>query len=108
VAIDGLLFGCFRGLFCLDLNDNLNTLYSTEADGSLIDYTALIAGNGRILALTVKGELILLEAARDACKPISRLKLFEDAEVWSHPALIGNRLYIRSMKEVCCLLLDTP
>lgn len=108
VVIDGLLFGCFRGLFCLDLNDNLNTLYSTEADGSLIDYTALIAGNNRVLALTVKGELILLETAREAYKPISRLKLFEGAEVWSHPALIDNRLYVRSMKEVCCFLLDTP
>lgn len=108
VAIDGLLFGCFRGLFCLDLNDNLNTLYSTEADGSLVDYTALIAGNSRILALTVKGELILLEAAREAYKPVSRLKLFDGTEVWSHPALIGNRLYVRSMKEVCCFLLDTP
>ncbi len=106
VAIDGLLFGCFRGLYCLDLGNNLETLYSTEGDGAFTDYTALIAGNGRILAVTVKGELILLEAARNVYTPISRLRLFEDTEVWSHPALIGNRLYVRSMKEICCFLLD--
>ena len=106
VAIDGLIFGCFRGLHCLNLDDGLNTLYSTDGSGALNDYTALIAGNGRILAVTVKGELILLKAAREAFTPISRLRLFEDAEVWSHPALVGNRLYIRSMKEICCFLLD--
>lgn len=106
VAIDGLVFGCFRGLFCLGLDYNLETLYNTEGDGAFTDYAALIAGNGRVLAVTVKGELVLLEAARDAYTPISRLRLFEDTEVWSHPALIGNRLYIRSMKEICCFLLD--
>jgi outer membrane protein assembly factor BamB len=107
VAIDGLVFGCFRGLHCLDLGDSLHTLYSTDAEGAFNDYAALIAGNGRILAVTVKGELVLLKAAREVFTPISRLRLFDDAEVWSHPALIGNRLYIRSMKEICCFLLDS-
>jgi hypothetical protein len=32
--------------------------------------------------------------------------VFHDAEVWSHPALVGNRLYLRSMNEICCLLLE--
>jgi outer membrane protein assembly factor BamB len=108
VVIDGLVFGCFRGLFCLDLNNNLNTLYSTDGGGALNDYAALIAGNGHVLAVTVKGELILLKASREAFTPVARLRLFEDAEVWSHPALVGNRLYIRSMKEICCFLLDNP
>ena len=35
VAIDGLLFGCFRGLYCLDLDDDLKTLYVTEGDRRL-------------------------------------------------------------------------
>jgi len=106
VVIDGLVFGCFRGLFCLDLSNGLRTLYSTEGDGAFTDYTALIAGNGHILAITVKGELLLLKAARDAYTPISRLRLFEGVEVWSHPALIANRLYVRSMREICCFVLD--
>jgi ABC-type phosphate/phosphonate transport system substrate-binding protein/outer membrane protein assembly factor BamB len=106
VTIDGMVFGCFRGLHCLDLSDNLNTLYSTDGGGSFNDYTALIAGNGRVLAVTVKGELILLKAAREAFTPISRLQLFEGTEVWSHPALVGNRFYIRSMNEICCFLMD--
>jgi outer membrane protein assembly factor BamB/ABC-type phosphate/phosphonate transport system substrate-binding protein len=106
VAIDGLLFGCFRGFHCLNLHDSLNTLYTSDGSGAFNDYAALIAGNGHVLAITVKGELILLKAAREAFTPLARLRLFEDTEVWSHPALIGNRLYIRSMKEICCFLLD--
>jgi len=108
VAIDGLVFGCFRGLHCLDLNDNLRTLYSADGGGAFNDYTALIAGNSRILAVTVKGELILLKAAREKFTPVSRLRLFEGTEIWSHPALVGDRLYIRSMKEICCFLLNSP
>jgi len=108
VAIDGLLFGCSRGLHCLDLTDSLNTLYTSDGGGAFNDYAALIAGNGHDLAITVKGELILLKATRDAFTPVARLQLFDDTEVWSHPALVGNRLYIRSMKEICCFLLDNP
>jgi ABC-type phosphate/phosphonate transport system substrate-binding protein/outer membrane protein assembly factor BamB len=104
VAIDGLLFGFFRGLHCLDAG-TLVTLYHTDADGLLRDYATLIAGNGHILAITVKGELLLIKAAREAYTPVSRLTLFKDTEVWSHPALLGNRLYLRSMKEICCFLL---
>ncbi|MGE5295311.1 MAG: hypothetical protein ACM3VT_10835, partial [Solirubrobacterales bacterium] len=106
VVVNGLLFGCFRGLFCLDVANNLNTLYSTDGDSAFNDYAALLAGNGRILAFTVKGELVLLEAARKAFTPISRIRLFEGEEVWSYPALIGDRLYIRSMKQICCFVLD--
>ena len=106
VVVDGLVFGCSHGLFCLDLNGGLKTLYSTEGDGAFKEYAALIAGSGRVLAVTVGGELVLFDASRDAFTPISRLRVFKDTEVWSHPALVGNRLYIRSMNEICCILLS--
>ncbi len=108
VIIDGLVFGCFRGLFCLDLNENLKTRYVAEKDGAFREHAAFIAGNGRVLAITVGGELILFKATPDAFTPISRLRVFDDTEVWSHPALVGNRLYLRSMNEICCLMLDDP
>lgn len=108
VMIDGLVFGCFHGLFCLDLGDGLKTLYSAEGDGAFKEYTAFVAGNGRVLAATLGGELVLLKAARDAFTPISRLRVFKGTEVWSHPALVGHRLYIRSMNEICCVLLGEP
>jgi len=105
VVIDGLVFGCSRGLFCLGL-DNLQTRYSVQDDKAFRDYVSLIAGNGHVLATTVKGELVLLKAAPQAFTPVSRLRVFENAEVWSHPAVVAGRLYLRSMTELCCLLLE--
>ncbi len=106
VVIDGLVFGCSRGLFCLNLNENLKTSYAAERDGAFKEHAAFIAGNGRVLAVTVGGELILFKATPDAFTPISRLRVFDGTEVWSHPALVGNRLYLRSMNEICCILLE--
>jgi outer membrane protein assembly factor BamB len=106
VVVNDLVFGCSRGLFCLDLSDGLKTLYWTEGDGAFKEYAALIAGPGRVLAVTVGGELVLFEAARDAFTPIGRLRIFDNGEVWSHPALVGNRLFLRSSHEICCVLLS--
>jgi len=106
VAANGLVFGCSNGLFCLDLSQDLKTLYAVKEDAAFKSHAAFIAGNNRVLALSVEGELVLLQASRTAFTPISRLRLFKDAEVWSHPALVGNRLYVRSMKDVCCILLS--
>jgi outer membrane protein assembly factor BamB len=106
VVLNGLVFGCSDGLFCLDLNENLNTLYAAKDDPAFNNHATLIAGNDRILALSVEGELVLLQASRTSFTPISRLRLFKNAEVWSHPALVGDRLYVRSVTEVYCILLS--
>jgi len=106
VVVDGLVFGCSHGLFCLDLDENLKTLYCAEGEGAFKEYAAFIAGSGRVLAVTVGGELVLLKAARDGFAPIDRLQVFKGTEVWSHPALVGDHLYLRSMSEICCVLLS--
>jgi outer membrane protein assembly factor BamB len=105
VVINNLVFGCLGGLFCLDLNNGLKTLYSAD-DDAFFDYAALITGNDHVLIITVEGELVLIEANREHYTLKSRLHLFEKSEVFSHPALIGSRMYIRNTTEVCCLLLD--
>ena len=106
VVTSGAVFGCFEGLFCLDLEDGLKTHYRVD-EPAYQDYVALIAGNGRVLAVTVEAELILLEADRGRYMVISRLRLFDDkTELWSHPALLPGRLYVRSVSEIACLLLQ--
>ena len=106
VAIGDMLFGCSGRLFCLDLNDGLRTLYRIEDDSAFKSHATFLGGNGHVLAVSVEGELVLLKASREHTTPVSRLRLFRDTEVWSHPALVGNRLYIRTMTEVCCILLS--
>ena len=52
----------------------------------------------------LSGELFLLSAAGNKREILSRLRLFEDdAEVYSHPALVNNRLYIRGSASICCV-----
>jgi outer membrane protein assembly factor BamB len=106
IVVDGLVFGCSEGLFCLDLARQLKTLYTATDDATFKTHASFIAGNDRVLALSVDGELVLLQASRNSFAPISRLRLFKNAEIWSHPALVGDRLYVRSMTEVCCILLS--
>jgi len=99
------VFGCFQGLYCLDLDNNLKTLYHCD-DRAFEDYAALIAGNGHVLIMTVDADLILIKADRRRYSEVSRLSLFEKNEVWSHPALVAGRMYIRNASEILCLLLD--
>lgn len=105
VVLDGLAFGSYNGkLFCMDVKDDLKTLWSQQQD-AFYEYQTLIAGNGHVLITTLEGRLMLIEVNRDHYSLKSRLKLFEDTEVWSHPALVGKRMYIRNDKEICCVLL---
>jgi len=105
VVVDGLVFGAFSGLMCLDTADELKTVWRLDED-ALRDHVSLIGGNGRVLAITEGGELLLLPAQRGAPADLDRLQVWDKAEVWSHPALLDGRLYIRNHDELACLLLD--
>jgi outer membrane protein assembly factor BamB len=109
VLHNGLVFGNWSGLVCLDADD-LKLNWATEG-GPLADYCSFIAGNGRILATTQIGELFLVKADRKKLRVISHQNLFPDVsdterDVWSHPALVGNRLYIRNSLAAYCFMLD--
>jgi len=105
VVVDGLVFGCTRGLFCLDVNDGLRTCWSAD-DPGYDDYVSLIGGNGRVLIMTTGGELLLVRTDRERYTLESRLRIFAEADVWSYPALVGDRLYVRNKTEIVCLRLD--
>ena len=92
-------------MFCLDLESGSKTIWSGE-DRALNDYVSLIAGKQRILLIGCRGEVILIDALAEKYEPISRVSVFgKRSEVLSHPALAGNRLYIRSGSLLCCIQL---
>jgi outer membrane protein assembly factor BamB/ABC-type phosphate/phosphonate transport system substrate-binding protein len=106
VVTNGRVFGTHQGLRSLDLDRGLKQLWHRE-DETLGDYAALIADDQRVLVITVHGELLLLDARAGQCDVISRLKVFEDdVEVYSHPALVGSRLFIRGGTSVRCVDLN--
>jgi hypothetical protein len=48
--------------------------------------------------------LILLDAKASAHNVLGRLQVFEDeAGLLSHPALVGQKLYIRGSREIVCV-----
>lgn len=103
LAVNGRLFGVSNGLFCLDLQNQLRELWTSD-DEAFSHYATLIGSSERVLVTTEHGELILLDAAADKFAPLSRLKLFEnDSGVFSHPALVGSRLFVRSSTSLVCL-----
>jgi len=106
VVLSGRVFGCWGEMFCLDLNAGLKPVWKHE-DELYEDYAILIAGNGRVLVLTVEGHLVLLDAEADSYSELGRLKLYgkEETEIFSHPALVGDRLYVRNDRSIGCILL---
>jgi outer membrane protein assembly factor BamB/ABC-type phosphate/phosphonate transport system substrate-binding protein len=99
----GRVFGACPGLYCLNLQKGLQAVWHRE-DDALGDHATLIADADRVLIITLGGELILLDAKADTCSIISRMRLFDDdVEVYSHPALVGQRLYARGGSSVVCV-----
>ncbi len=106
VAYDGMIFCPHNAyLYCLDAK-TLALLWK-QRDMAFYSYTSLIAGNGHVMILTVDGELLLVRADREQYRLVARLRLFDDQKtaVWSHPALVKGRLYIRNDNSIHCLLL---
>jgi hypothetical protein len=58
-----------------------------------------------VLVIGKSGELVLVDARADRFEVVSRLRVFDEgpAELYSHPALVGDRLYIRGATSVVCV-----
>jgi outer membrane protein assembly factor BamB len=111
VTVDGRVWGSSDGgTFCLDLSDGLRQAWHLK-EAPFADPASLIAGNGRVLLAFKRGVLALLPSRPAAGTKPAVLEVFRregdfDPELWSHPALVGDRLYLRSGKEAACLLLS--
>ncbi len=107
VLAGGQLFGCWYSLHCLQADAQLQTLWSGE-DDAFGNYASLIASTDRVLVISDRGELLLVDATAGECKIVSRCQVLgEGAEVLSHPALVGSRLFLRDTSRIVCLeLLD--
>jgi outer membrane protein assembly factor BamB/ABC-type phosphate/phosphonate transport system substrate-binding protein len=103
----GLVFAAGYGeLFCLDPNDGLKKRWSIQ-DDMFHDHTNLIGGNKHVLAWTTDCNLFLFAATGEKYDLISRRRPFteDDSESMSHPALVGDHLYLRNQKRLLCIKL---
>jgi hypothetical protein len=94
-VIGDRVFGVWNKLYCLDLKNDLKELWTNE-DNVYLSYASIIATDKLVLVTTIEGELLLIDAASKDGKPISRVKLLKDEQgVYSHPALVGTKFYLR-------------
>ena len=106
VVLGNRVFGVWQGMYCLDVAGGLKTLWKAD-DKAFDDYATAIACGNRVLIVSKHGELLLVDADGGRYRLISRLKVFDDDPgVYSHPALIGKRMYLRGSDEIVCLDLD--
>jgi outer membrane protein assembly factor BamB len=66
----------------------------------------LIAADGKLLIITVEGELVLVRASPDGYQELGRAKVLESTR--QAPALSGGRLYLRDDRDIVCLDLQAP
>ena len=94
-------------LFCIDGDDKLNTRWS-ETDERFYDHTCLVAGNQRVLLWSSECDLILLNADSEGLDIVSQWRPMrgEHPESMSHPALVKDRIYLRSQSELICIQLS--
>ncbi len=62
----------------------------------------LILADGRLVALTESGDLVLIEATPQAYRELSRAHVFAAGPCRAQPALSGGRLYARDQKTLAC------
>lgn len=95
------------GLFCLDSEQGLRVVWRGE-EPPLQEHASLIAGPSTVLATFLGGRMALLPGRPE---PGAKPRLLQglaptdpnaDVAVWSHPALVGNRLYVRNNLEIVC------
>jgi outer membrane protein assembly factor BamB len=106
VIVGDRLFGVWNELQCLDLKNGLKTLWTADAT-TFQNYVSMIASQDKVLIAGIHGEVLLIDALADSYRVISEIRLIDDdSGVFSHPAIVGNRLYIRGSSDIRCFVLE--
>ncbi|MFT4689187.1 MAG: outer membrane protein assembly factor BamB [Limisphaerales bacterium] len=107
VVVDGKIYATAYGeLFCVRLQD-MKTLWKV-ADDMFYDHSTVIGGSDRVLVWTMSGDLLLLDATVNRYEVVSHIKPFgpDPLDSMSHPAFVGDRIYLRSKDEVVAFSLS--
>jgi outer membrane protein assembly factor BamB len=73
-----------------------------------IGHSGLIAADGKLIAFTDTGELLLIRASPAAGDVLARVRVCEGETCWSAPALADGRVYLRTPSRLVCLDLRPP
>ncbi len=104
VVVHDHVYCLWKDLYCLDVKAGLKTLW-TGADKAFRQHGIILASDDRLLVIGAGGELVLVDACSATYEVVSRLRVFDDGSTdsYSHPALVGRRLYLRGETALVCL-----
>ena len=92
VLWDGYLYGFDeKNLACLDFNTG-ETKWSQEGLGK----GSLILSDGKLICLSDRGELVIVQATSTGYTEISRTQVLGGKNLWTHPVLSGKQIYARN------------
>jgi outer membrane protein assembly factor BamB len=105
IQIGDQVYCVWNDMYCLNRKNGLKTDWNAS-DQAFGDYAAVITDSRRILVVGKGGRLVLVDVNPQQFKVNSRLDLFPDPgreNIYSHCALVGNRLYLRGESELICV-----
>lgn len=102
VLVGDRVFGVWRRLFCLDTAGGLKAKWDAD-DPVFTRYAAAVAADRRVLVMGLEGEFVLLDVTADGCEVVNRLTVLPGEKgLYSHPAFVGTRVYVRGSSTVAC------
>jgi outer membrane protein assembly factor BamB len=104
VVVGDHLFGVHANqLCCYDLTQGLKSVWEKD-DDAFSGYASLIASDKRLLVTNVRAEIVLVDVTGNAYRECGRRTLVqEEAGLYSHPAIVGDRLYVRASDALYCV-----
>lgn len=104
VTHDGKILGLDDGILCaLDLESG-ERLWKKGRYGH--GQVLLLADRDALVVLGARGEVALVGIGGDAPEVFGKFESIE-GKTWNHPALVGNRLFVRNGEEIACYELPT-
>ena len=104
VAHQGAIYGFDGDVFtCVDLESGKrNWKRGRYGKGQVI----LLPDQDLLLVLTETGEALLLQTNPEKHTEVARMEMIT-GRTWTHPVLIGDRLYVRNSSQAACFQLPT-
>lgn len=100
VVCSGRLIGVCSGLYCLDIEHGLKTVWQAE-EPAFAEYATLMASDNRVLLTAQNGQIVLIDPTAEQCQIVGRWQLFKDESgLYSHPAMLGSTLLVRGTNEI--------
>jgi outer membrane protein assembly factor BamB len=97
VVRDGFVYGLDEGILaCLDLSTGKELWKSGRHK-----YGQVLLTENALLVVSEDGDVVLVDVSPKGGREIARFHAL-DGKTWNHPAISGNRLFVRNGEEAAC------